>query len=60
MAVLNDRPRVALGLPHLFQDLTVLALEAAIDGGVVAIIRSASTLACPRSYLPNLRDSARI
>jgi len=36
-AVLSRRPRVAIGLPHFFENLEVLALEPATDDGVVGI-----------------------
>jgi hypothetical protein len=36
-AVLDYRPRVAIGLLHFFENLAVLALEPATDGGVVGI-----------------------
>jgi hypothetical protein len=55
-AVLNGRPRVALGLPHLFEDLAVPALEADIDGGVVgrlAMARSMSAVISSQSGAPS-------
>jgi hypothetical protein len=39
-AVLNRRPRLAIGSPYLFECVAVLALEAAIADGVVGIIEA--------------------
>jgi hypothetical protein len=58
--VLNGRPRVALGLPHLFEDLAVLALEAVIDGGVVAIIEAGNDTEHVRGHLFPPRNAAWI
>jgi hypothetical protein len=58
--VLNGRARVALCVPHLFEDLAVLALEAVIDGGVVAIIEVGSDTEHVRGHLFPPRNAAWI
>jgi hypothetical protein len=65
-AVLNGRPRVALGLPHLFEDLAVPALKRsliAVSSGSLmsAMTRSMSAVISSQSSAPSgsLRDLHR-